>query len=202
MEFNTFLLYSFFCFIGAVLPGPTSLLALNLGLNKNIKAVLLASLGAATADFLIICAIGFGLKQIVDDLPIIFEIIKYIGFFYLIFIAYMIWNSDYIISENKDQINSIYRLPIKGFLTAISNPKVLVFFIAFLPQFINPKFNVSSQYLMLGMVSSVIDIIAMTLYGLLGIKLLSFLKNEKNLIYLNRVSAICMASIAIFLIVR
>ena len=89
MELYTIILYSFFCFIGAILPGPTSLLALNLGLNNSIKAVFLASIGAAIADFLIICAIGFGLKQIIDDFPIIFEVIKTLGFFYLIFIAYM-----------------------------------------------------------------------------------------------------------------
>ena len=202
MELYTIILYSFFCFIGAILPGPTSLLALNLGLNNSIKAVFLASIGAAIADFLIICAIGFGLKQIIGDFPIIFEVIKTLGFFYLIFIAYMIWKSENSISEHKDDTHNIYRLPIKGFLTAISNPKVLVFFIAFLPQFIDPNLNISYQYIVLGIASSMIDIICMTIYGLLGVKLLYFFKDKTNLLYLNRISAICMASIAMFLIIR
>lgn len=202
MDYNLLILYSAFCFIGAILPGPTSFLALALGLRGNIRLVLLASVGAAIADFLIICAVGLGLKKIMTDYPILFEIIKYLGFGYLIFIAFMIWRASPTIKETNYEIESIYKLPVRGFLTAISNPKVLVFFIAFLPQFINPQLNVLVQYLTLGLVSSAIDIISMTIYGLLGIKLLHFLKSEKNMLLLNRVSAICMGIIAIVLIVR
>lgn len=202
MEFNLILLYSTFCFIGAILPGPTSFLALALGLQGNIRLVLLASIGAAIADFLIICAVGLGLNKLITDFPIVFEIIKYLGFCYLIFIAIMIWKSEPTIKEKNYEIESIYNLPIKGFLTAVSNPKVLVFFIAFLPQFINTKTDIMPQYLLLGLISSLIDIISMSVYGLLGVKLLHVFKSKRNMNILNKASAICMGIIAIFLIVR
>jgi len=202
MEFNLILLYSTFCFIGAILPGPTSFLALALGLQGNIRLVLLASIGAAIADFLIICAIGLGLNQLIIDFPIVFEIIKYLGFCYLLFIAFMIWKSDSTVRETNYEIKNIYNLPVKGFLTAISNPKVLVFFIAFLPQFINPQVDIMPQYILLGLTSSFIDIISMSIYGLLGIKLLHLFKSKRNMSILNKTSAICMGLIAIFLIAR
>ncbi|MBI0422495.1 LysE family translocator [Acinetobacter sp. ACIN00229] len=202
MEFNLILLYSTFCFIGAILPGPTSFLALALGLQGNIRLVLLASIGAAIADFLIICAVGLGLNKLITDFPIVFEIIKYLGFCYLIFIAIMIWKSEPTIKEKNYEIESIYNLPIKGFLTAVSNPKVLVFFIAFLPQFINTKIDIMPQYLLLGLISSLIDIISMSVYGLLGVKLLHLFKSKRNMNILNKASAICMGIIAIFLIFR
>lgn len=202
MEFNLILLYSTFCFIGAILPGPTSFLALALGLQGSIRLVLLASIGAAIADFLIICAVGLGLYKLITDFPIIFEIIKYLGFCYLLFIAVMIWKSDSTTSGTNYEIKSIYNLPIKGFLTAISNPKVLVFFIAFLPQFINPKIDIMTQYLVLGLISSSIDIISMSIYGLVGLKLLHLFKSKRNMAILNKSSAICMVLIAIILISR
>lgn len=202
MDYDLVILYSAFCFLGAILPGPTSFLALSLGLKGKYRLIFFASLGAAIADFLIIFSIGLGFEKIITKYPVVFEIIRVSGFLYLLFIALMIWRSTSKITATEQIEFSISQLMLKGFLTSLSNPKVLVFFIAVLPQFVNIKYEILPQYIILGVISSIIDILSMGLYGVLTIRLLHILKDPKRIEFLNKFSAICMVLIAIFLIIR
>ncbi|KAG8148652.1 LysE family translocator [Burkholderia catarinensis] len=204
MSANTIALYAIFCFAGAILPGPTSLLAWSNGVAKSKKGVFFCALGAALSDMVIIGLVGLGLGVIIKLYANVFQAIRWGGFVYLLWIAWKIWNSDGQLSE-RDVLNRGKRAAsahfVRGFLVAFSNPKVIVFFVAFLPQFIDASGNLLFQYAVLAVLSAVIDIVTMTIYAGSGMVLGSRLASS-SLKCINRSSSVAMAAIAIFLVVE
>jgi len=204
MNANTLALYAIFCFAGAILPGPTSLLAWSNGIAKSKKGVLFCALGAALSDMVIIALVGLGLGVVIKLYANVFQVIRWGGFLYLLWIAWKIWKSSGQLHD-CDASDSGKRTAgaqfVRGFLVALSNPKVIVFFVAFLPQFIDPAGKLFFQYAVLAVLSAVIDIVTMTIYAGSGMVLGSRLAGS-SLRYINRSSSIAMAAIAILLVVE
>ncbi|MDF3833614.1 LysE family translocator [Cupriavidus basilensis] len=204
MSANTIALYAIFCFAGAILPGPTSLLAWSNGIAKSKKGIFFCALGAALSDIVIIALVGLGLGVVIKLYANVFQVIRWGGFLYLLWIAWKIWHSNGQLQE-RDASNGGKRAAgahfVRGFLIAFSNPKVIVFFVAFLPQFIDPSGNLFFQYAVLAVLSALIDIVTMTIYAGSGMVLGSRLGGS-SLKYINRSSSIAMAGIAIFLVVE
>jgi homoserine/homoserine lactone efflux protein len=123
---------------------------------------------------------------------------------YLLWIAWKIWNSEGQLHQ-RDASNWGRRAAsvhfFRGILVAFSNPKVIVFFLAFLPQFIDPAEKLFFQYAVLAVPSAMIDIVTMTIYAGSGMVMGSRLAGS-SLKYINRSSSIAMAAIAIFLVVE
>ena len=122
-------------------PGPDMIYTAARSLSQGIKAGIFSALGIFVGCLFHTAAAVFGLSKIIEESVLLFSIIKYAGAAYLIYLGIRS------ILGGKKTKKEIDTLPIltsrkiffQGMLTNILNPKVAIFFLSFLPQFINPE---------------------------------------------------------------
>ncbi len=176
-------------FLGAsiilsLMPGPDNIFVLTESLTKGQKNGISISLGLSLGVLIHTMAAATGLSVILQKSALAFSIIKYLGAAYLFYLAIMA------IKEKKMDVNleinssteetKIFSLVKKGFLMNVLNPKVSLFFIAFLPQFISSGgFNITLQMIILGLIFMVQAFLVFSLISMLSSKLTKHVKNPK-----------------------
>ncbi|MGD9366442.1 MAG: LysE family translocator [Desulfobacteraceae bacterium] len=151
-----------------LMPGPAMLFVISNGLTRGPKASIAAAFGTTTGVFFHLFCTAFGLAVILKTSAIAFAVVKFAGAAYLICLAIKTVLSKEQIVDNlnvsEKSRNSIFW---QGILINILNPKLSIFFLAFLPQFIDSSLASSiSQTLVLGTVFMVMTIILFIFYGL------------------------------------
>jgi len=170
MSLETWLAYAFVTATFLLIPGPTILLVISYSLIRGRKAVfaLLLGVGIGDAVAMILSFIGVGL--LLDTVDIAFQFLKWIGAAYLIWLGIRMCYSGsepYELSENTDKMVWLAIMSNAFVITAL-NPKSIVFFLAFLPQFINPEKPFITQSLILGSTFLVLAILSVLFYSLLA----------------------------------
>lgn len=172
-------------------PGNDTIFILSRSMAQGRQAGIMSVLGIATGSVIHTTLAAFGLSIIIAKSIIAFHIIKYAGAVYLVYIGYKMltdrsqFNTENLLIEKKIDLKKIYR---DGVITNVLNPKVALFFIAFLPQFIDPAFtNIVLPFLALGITFTITG----TIWCLLLANFASFisdkLKNNKKLSeYINK----------------
>ncbi|XGA79451.1 LysE family transporter [Halomonas sp. CH40] len=151
MLFNTWLLYLVACIGLSLSPGPNSLLALTHGALHGSRKTLFTIAGGATGFFLIIALCLFGIGALVKSSIVWLTVLKWVGGAYLVWLGIQVWRSppisgDLVVNTHLTNGWQLYR---QGALSSITNPKVLLFFSAFLPQFIDPQRSLVVQFFIL-----------------------------------------------------
>ncbi|MEC1238051.1 LysE family translocator [Bacillus paralicheniformis] len=145
-------------FLGAavlltLMPGPDNLFVLAQSISKGKSAGIATACGLCIGLVVHISAAAAGISAAIYQSAVAFSIVKYAGAAYLLFLAYQSFrqkSADFNL-EAKDSLNhrALYQ---KGVVMNLLNPKVSLFFLAFLPQFIHPgTFSVTTQMLVYGM---------------------------------------------------
>jgi threonine/homoserine/homoserine lactone efflux protein len=176
-----------YLFIGAALalllvPGPAVLYITARSASQGRMAGLVSVLAIETANFLQAAAAALGLSAIVYSSALAFDMVKYLGAAYLIYLGLskLFFSND----KNGDVPvvqESLRRIYWQGFAVNILNPKTALFFFAFLPQFVSPDHgNVAAQTLLLGVIFVGMAIVTDSLYALLASSLAGRLKGSKN----------------------
>ncbi len=142
MLLSTWLLYIAAVFILTVTPGPSVLMCVASGIAHGAKRTLYCALGSVTAVVGIMAASALGLGAILAISETLFALIKWLGVAYLLYIGVTTLrakNADFAISESQVSTEYVpwHRLFWNGFLVGASNPKALLFFSAFFPQFLD-----------------------------------------------------------------
>lgn len=202
MNSTTLLLYVIAVSAVTVIPGPTTLLALNNGATCGMRIAAYGIAGAALSDLILIGAVGCGLGAIMQASEQLFVMLKWVGAAYLLYLAWALWRApailpptDTVQTDSARNGRSAFK---RSLLVALSNPKGLLFFSAFLPQFIHPQSNVAAQYATLAIVTAVIDIALMGVYAVSGYHLMKSMSGQA-LKWLNRGCASILAGMAIVL---
>jgi threonine/homoserine/homoserine lactone efflux protein len=174
-------------FIGATLallliPGPAVLYITARSASQGRVAGLVSVLAIETANFLQAVAAALGLSAILLSSALAFDIVKYLGAAYLIYLGIRkLLTREDAGKEEEVRRESLSRIYWQGFLINILNPKTALFFFAFLPQFVNPeKGNVTAQSLVLGAIFVSFAIITDSLYALLASSLAGRLKGNRS----------------------
>lgn len=151
IHFETFLLTGILL---NLTPGNDTLFILTKSLGQGKKAGIISALGIGTGSIVHTILAAFGLSVIIAKSILVFNIIKYAGAAYLLYIGYKMLtdkrelNTGDVTERKSVDYLKIYRAAI---ITNILNPKVALFFIAFLPQFIDPTLkNTIVPFLILG----------------------------------------------------
>ncbi|MEA9415011.1 LysE family translocator [Flavobacterium sp. PL02] len=140
---NGIIHYETFILTGLLLnitPGNDTIFILSRSMAQGKKAGFMSVLGIATGSLIHTILAAFGLSIIIAKSILVFSIIKYAGAAYLLYIGYQMLmdktrlNTDVSFSEKSINLKKIYR---DGVITNVLNPKVALFFISFLPQFID-----------------------------------------------------------------
>ena len=196
MNIETWLAFVVASFILTMTPGPSILLGVVHAIKYGIKKTTITALGDITANFLQMVLVAIGLGIIIATSALAFSIIKWLGVITLLYMGLKMIFSQPLIIENDftEQHIPHYKLFLSGFLVAAGNPKAIVFFTAFLPQFIDPTQPLLPQMAIMCPTMAILDFGFVMLYALSANRFLGFL--HKHPMRLNRIggSALIAAS--------
>jgi homoserine/homoserine lactone efflux protein len=149
-------LFAAFLVITAVLivvPGPIVTLIIATGARQGVRAALVTVAGTSIGNAVLLTAIAFGLGWILQNAAALFEVLRWVGAAYLIWLGIQAWRHAGAVkpAETSGRVNFT-----RGFLVALSNPKTIAFFTAFLPQFVDPMLPVGTQLLVMCVVTALL----------------------------------------------
>jgi threonine/homoserine/homoserine lactone efflux protein len=174
-------------FLGASLalllvPGPAVLYITARSANQGRLAGLVSVLAIETANFLQAVAATLGLSAILLSSALAFDVVKYLGAAYLIYLGLrklLVREAETTNGEIKPE--SLSRIYWQGLVINLLNPKTALFYFAFLPQFVDPaKGNVTAQTLFLGALFVGMAFITDTLYALLASSVADRLRGSRH----------------------
>jgi threonine/homoserine/homoserine lactone efflux protein len=161
VELHTWLLY-FAAALGLSLsPGPNSLLALTHGALHGRGMALYTLCGGALGFIILIALSMFGIGALLAASLVWLTVLKWIGGAYLVWLGVQVWRSPPI-SVRADGAKAAARprsLFRQGFLAAVTNPKGILFFAAFLPQFVDPHRSLVAQFVVMAATFAVIEFV-------------------------------------------
>jgi threonine/homoserine/homoserine lactone efflux protein len=183
MEMNTLILFVIAALSINLIPGPDVIYIVTNTMKGKMKLGIEASLGLGVGYLIHTLAAVLGLSALILSSAFLFTVIKYLGALYLLYLGFNSLINCYrnrskicIESTNKKQGN-VFK---QGVIISVLNPKVAMFFLAFLPQFIDPiAADATSQLLTLGLLFSLLATICNLLYASLGSVLFSSPKAQK-----------------------
>lgn len=148
---ETLLLFCVTAFALIITPGPNQIYIIARSTSQGRKAGLLSVLGVDTGTLVHVVAASLGLSALLASSALAFSIVKYVGASYLIYLGIRTWLSKADTPElATPELSSGKRVFFQGMLTNVLNPKVALFFLAFLPQFVNKSHgHVAEQMLVL-----------------------------------------------------
>lgn len=157
----------------AITPGPGIFYVLTRSLKGGRAEGIASAFGTAVGGFAHVVGAALGLSAILATSSIAFTIVKYIGAAYLVYLGIRTLRSDDDILLDTNVPASTTRNTFRqGIITEVLNPKTALFFLAFIPQFINPQANVILQFALLGSISVALntsaDIVIALLAGPIG----------------------------------
>ncbi|PGT83893.1 LysE family translocator [Bacillus sp. AFS040349] len=156
-DFLTFLVLSLFVVMS---PGIDTALITKRTISDGRKDGFSMALGITTGSFVHTFAAAFGLSAILLQSAVAFEIVKYVGAFYLIYLGI----SSFISRKKKDPAAEQQNAQMKksafkqGLISNVINPKVAMFFLTFLPQFIQTGENATQQLIIMGVIYTLLSI--------------------------------------------
>jgi threonine/homoserine/homoserine lactone efflux protein len=194
-------------FIAALLlslaPGPDNVFVLTQSALYGRVSGLLVTLGLCTGLIVHTAAVALGIAVIFQTSPIAFTALKIVGAGYLLYLAWLAWRAaPASLSEVSSTTRSYGALYRRGIYMNISNPKVSIFFLAFLPQFASPeRGSVAVQMMILGAVFIFATLLIFGAIALLAGSLGAWLsRSGAAQRYLNRIAGMVFAALAIKLL--
>lgn len=183
-----------------LVPGPDIIFVITQAITKGKKEALYVSLGLTTGCMVHATLASFGVAFIFQQSILAFNALKTLGVIYLLYLAYRTFvNADKEITVTDD--NKAKMGYFKGILMNILNPKVILFFLAFLPQFVPSNIKHIRLYmLMLGVIFMLVTLVVFSLVSILASQLNTHLISKpKIMIKVNKGSAFVLGSLAILL---
>lgn len=152
------------------IPGPTVLLVISYALGHGRKAATATVAGVALGDFTAMTASMLGLGALLAASATIFTALKWIGAAYLIYLGIKLWRAP--VSDNSDASNATankerpFRIFLHTYAVTALNPKSIIFFVAFLPQFLDASKPIAFQIMVFETTFLVLVTLNAALYGL------------------------------------
>src|SRR3990167_10495288 len=138
MDFATLSLFLPACFALNMAPGPNNLLSVSNSTRYGYRTACVAGLGRLLAFAGMIALASAGLAVVLQTSELLFYGIKILGAAYLFYLAYQLWRADPQQVETATSKVGLWALARQEFLVAAGNPKAILIFTAFLPQFVVP----------------------------------------------------------------
>jgi len=192
MSVNFVLLYATTVFIASIIPGPSMLLALTHGMQFGARRSIASAMGNLSVTILqaLISIAGLGTILIASEMA--FQILKFVGAAYLVYIGISIFLSPTMsfTSDGENQIKhrvSLGKMFSQAAMVTAGNPKAIVFFTAIFPQFIDPGVGYIKQSFVLIGVGSIIAFSCFMLYAISGQKIVYLFSKASIGKYVNKI---------------
>ncbi|PUA19336.1 LysE family translocator [Glaciimonas sp. PCH181] len=207
MSFQNYWLFLPACFALNMAFSPNNMLSLSNGARDGVRYSILAAFGRLLAFAVMIGIAGFGLGALLLASETLFTVLKFGGAAYLVWLGIKLFNSQPVdlggAVNDKQTIaelpyEKLRRLAKQEFLVAAGNPKAILIFTAFFPQFVDQSAYTTS-FLMLGATFLLLELVAIAIYALIGARLRIFTNSAKGFRWFNRVSGSMMIAFGVVL---
>ncbi|WP_339777839.1 LysE family translocator [uncultured Methylophaga sp.] len=193
--------YAVFIFTSALLalaPGPDNIFVLTQSALYGKRSGILITLGLCTGLVFHTCLVAFGVATIIQTSDWALSALKVIGALYLVYLAWQMLNSQTQELSGKDVVLSDTNLYLRGIVMNVTNPKVSIFFLAFLPQFASSNYGaITPQIILLGTIFGAVSLFIFSGISILASKLGDLLKRKPNAqVYLSRMTALIFVVLA------
>ncbi|WP_210449032.1 LysE family translocator [Vibrio crassostreae] len=193
MEIWKLLLFIPACFALNMTPGPNNLLSMNNARCYGFQAAFIAGLGRILAFSGMIALAASGLAVVLYTSETLFFLIKLFGAMYLLWIAFNLWRSQASPVADIERNKNWFGLVKQEFALAAGNPKAILIFTAFLPQFIDVSANVNTQFFVLGSTFLVLEMLAISIYATFGLYLRNWFSKPQMAKRFNKACSVFLA---------
>ena len=171
MPLETWLAYTLVTTTFLLIPGPTIILVISYSLLRGRQSVIALVLGVGLGDLTAMSLSFLGVGVLLQTVATAFYLIKWLGAAYLIWLGIKMWSSasEFTDLDNKNRNHAWREIFSSAYITTALNPKSIVFFLAFIPQFIEPELPFTTQVVILGATFFVLAIISVLGYAALAI---------------------------------
>ena len=203
MELKLWLSFCLASFLLALMPGPDNIFVLTESIAKGAKNGILIALGLNAGVLVHTLAAATGISLILKQSELAFSVIQYAGAAYLLYLAYgALMEKVTQFTGKESQIDGAFKLIRTGFVMNVLNPKVSLFFIAFLPQFVREeRGSVVWQMSIMGMSFMLIGFLTFSAFALLAHQLRKPLSNLKFLNGVKWAKVFVLVGLAVFLLI-
>ncbi|MBA4342937.1 MAG: threonine transporter RhtB [Methylibium sp.] len=189
MEFSVWLAFFAASWAISLSPGAGAIAAMSSGLNHGFRRGYFTTFGLVLGILTQILLVGLGLGALIATSSLGFAIIKWAGVAYLVWLGVQQWRAPAkpMVASNLDaSLVSRRQLVLRGWVINALNPKGTVFILAVVPQFLDLKQSLLTQYLVIGATLCFTDLVVMAGYTVLAARVLSALRSERQIRLLNR----------------
>ena len=190
MSLSLWLAYVAAVFVISGTPGPNMLLSLTHGIHHGLTRTFSTMLGLLSGLAVILAISIGGLGAVLLASATAFEVIKYVGAAYLIYLGIKVWRTadTRLVTEGRPLAVSRWARYRTGVLVSLSNPKAILFCVAFFPQFIDRRQALAPQAVVLLATFAVIETCWMIVYAGGGARLAAWLRKGRRMRWFNRAS--------------
>ncbi|UDI95040.1 MULTISPECIES: LysE family translocator [Pseudomonas] len=190
MDLATLSLFLPACFALNMAPGPNNLLSVSNATRYGYRRACVAGIGRLLAFAGMIALAAAGLAVVLQTSELLFYGIKIVGAGYLLYLAWQLWRA---MPAAEDAIaapaNGLLALARQEFLVAAGNPKAILIFTAFLPQFVDPTRAITPQFTLLGVLFLLLEWIAISAYAYMGLHMRRWFAEPRGKRIFNRCCA-------------
>jgi threonine/homoserine/homoserine lactone efflux protein len=169
-------------------PGPAVLYIIARSVDQGRRAGFVSVCGIEVGNFMHVIAATLGLSALLLSSALAFTIVKYLGAAYLIYLGLRkLFTREAIQAPSTHQPQSLWRIFSQGVVVAALNPKTALFFVAFLPQFVDPSQGaIAGQMMVLGCIFILMAVISDSIYALVAATVAQRLKGSRSAVRAER----------------
>ncbi len=182
MEWSNLVLFFAASWILIITPGPDMIYVITRGISQGPNAGMISAVGVTLGILVHTIFAALGLAIILKTSAYVFLVLKFAGACYLIYLGIRSLKdkSSFVFDGNKQPVK-IRTIFIQGILSNVLNPKIALFFLAFLPQFVDPRYgNASIQMVFLGLVFALFGVVFLVLLGYFSGGIGSWLSRKRS----------------------
>jgi threonine/homoserine/homoserine lactone efflux protein len=191
MPLDLYLAYVVACALIAVVPGPTVTVIVANSLGHGARAGLLNVAGTQLGLALMMGTLALGLSSVIAAMGWLFDWLRYAGAAYLVWLGWKLLRAPEAIADAGAARAPQGGFVVQGFLVMMANPKALLWFGAFIPQFVDPRGDYVGQIVLLGLTAMAVALVSDGAYAVLTGRAGSFL-SRRRIRLVSRISGGCL----------
>lgn len=208
MSFQNYWLFLPACFAINMALGPNNVLSISNGARDGVRSSIFAASGRLLAFAVMIAIAGFGLGALLLASQTLFTMLKFGGAAYLVWIGIKLLRSGPTLLSHSTSDNTtesghpscrLRRLAKQEFLVAAGNPKAILVFTAFFPQFVD-RSAYAMSFVVLGTTFLLFELVAIAIYAVIGARLGTMANGAGGFRWFNRVSGTLMIGFGLMLV--
>ena len=198
MDWLTLLSLTIATFVYAISPGPGLFAVLAISTRYGAMPAMWLSFGHTVGDIIYVTVAMLALSALAEIISNSLLYVKILGASYLIYIGYQQWRSKGVSFEQSNKKESILKLFLAGFIVGVTNPKTIIFYLSFLPIFVDlNNLTIATEVQVIGVIGFTVFFV-LSLANVLGLKFRRHIENPAVIKWVNEVTGVTMILVGIF----